>query len=329
MKSENKVRVMKSVFGFIVACCLCVGCSTKEDLDSRAVIRLGVENTTRASIDNVGELAQYAGDKVGIVGMETTTQVPPVGVWDGVLLMNNVKTTSIDADGTLHWAGAYYYPMDITHFVKFCAYHPYAVSGTSGANYLRASSDNTAPVLHFTLTGQEDVMYASPVVGNYSVAPGKLSFKHALTQLSFELDDPDGTFSGVTLNGITVQEANTTCSMNIETGALGEWGNPKSLELPGIANIPINAVGSKQVIDGEIMLQPGLSSFAITVKTSIGDFADITVTPTSNGDGSPATVFSAEQAYRITLRFAKKSPIAMTASVTEWVFGGTGSGVVE
>lgn len=329
MKSENKVRVVKSVFGFIVACCLCAGCSTKEDLDSRALIRLGVRNATRASIDNVGDLAQHAGDKVGIVGMETTSQVPPAGVWDGVLLMKNVRTTSIDADGTMHWAGAYYYPMDVTHFVKFCAYHPYAAEGASGDNYLQIPSDNTAPVLNFTLTGQEDVMYASPVVGNYSVAPDKLSFRHALTQLTFELDDPDGNFSGVTLNGITIQEANTTCSMNIETGALGEWGNPKSLDLPNIANIPIDAVDAKQTIAGEAMLQPGLPSFSITVKTSAGDFSDVTVTPSQNSDGTPATAFAAEQSYRITLRFAKKSPIAMTATVTEWQFGGTGSGLVE
>jgi len=179
------------------------------------------------------------------------------------------------------------------------------------------------------LGGQEDVMYAGPVVGSCNVKPDKLTFKHVLTQLTFELDDPDGNFAGATLEGITFQEVNTRSSMDIETGRLGAWSEPKSLDMPGIAGLPIAATAAKQVIDSEIMLQPGLSEFSITVKTSVGTFTDVKITPTQNSDGSAATTFGAEQSYRISLRFAKKTVISLGATVEAWKFGGTGAGVVE
>ncbi len=328
MELKNEASIMKSVIVLLAAGCLCAGCSTREDLDSRGVIRLGVENATRAAIDNVGELAQYAGDQVGIIGMETDSRTPAAGVWNGALIMDNVRTSDIDADGTIHWAGTYYYPMEADHFVKFCAYHPYAASGASGDSFVAMPTAGQAPVLHFVLSGQEDVMYAGPVVGSSKAAPDKLTFKHVLTQLTFELDDPDGEFAGATLEGITFQEVNTRSSMDIETGALGAWSEPKSLDMP-IASVPIAAKEAKQTIDGEIMLQPGCSEFLITVKTSAGTFTDIRITPTKNSDGSAATTFGAEQSYRISLRFAKKTMISLGATVEEWKFGGTGSGVIE
>jgi len=179
------------------------------------------------------------------------------------------------------------------------------------------------------LGGQEDVMYAGPVVGSCNVKPDKLTFKHVLTQLTFELEDPDGEFTGATLEGITFQEVNTRSSMNIETGALGAWSEPKPLDMPGIASIPIAAKDAKQTIDSEIMLQPGLSEFLITVKTSVGTFPNVKITPTLNSDGSAATTFGAEQSYRISLQFAKKTVISLGATVEGWKFGGTGSGVIN
>ncbi len=328
MELKNGNSIMKSVIAILVAGCLCVGCSTREDLDARGVIRLGVANATRASIDNVSDLAQHAGDRVGIIGMETDSQTPAAGVWNGALIMDNVQTSSIDTDGTIHWAGTYYYPMEADHFVKFCAHHPYAASGTSGESYVAMPTTGQAPVLHFVLDGQKDVMYAGPVVGSCNVKPDKLTFKHVLTQLTFELDDPEGNFAGATLEGITFQEVNTRSSMDIETGRLGAWSEPKSLDMP-IASVPIAAKDAKQTIDGEIMLQPGLPEFLITVKTSVGTFTDIRITPTKNSDDSVATTFGAEQSYRISLRFAKKTVISLGATVEGWKFGGMGSGVVE
>ncbi len=329
MELKNETSIMKSVVVLLAAGCLCAGCSTKEHLDARGVIRLGVENATRASINNVSDLATHAGDKVGIIGMETDSQTPAAGVWNGALIMDNVQTSGIDADGTIHWAGTYYYPMEADHFVKFCAYHPYAASGTSGDSFVAMPTAGQAPVLHFVLDGQEDVMYAGPVVGSSKVAPDKLTFKHVLTQLTFELEDPDGEFTGATLEGITFQDVNTRSSMDIETGALGAWSEPKSVDMPGIASVPFAAKDAKQPIDGEIMLQPGLPEFLITVRTSVGTFTDVKITPTQNSDGSAAATFGAEQSYRISLRFAKKTLISLGATVQPWQFGGTGSGVIE
>ena len=298
---------------------LLTGCS-REDLDSRNEIRLGVRSTaTRAAIDNVDDLSQYGGTKVGILGVETSETG---GTWDGPLTMPNVRTTSIGSDGTLYWSGTYYYPLDGTA-VRFCAYHPYADTGTTGANYLELASGNTAPTLHFTISGAEDVMYATPVAGSRDRKADKLDFHHVLTQLQFIIDDPNGNLTGQTLEGITVQSTHTRSTMNIETGALGAWSNEQDLVME-VSSTPIDAESAPQKIDAAIMLEPNQSDFSITVKTSGTTISDVKIKPSTEG-----AKFEAGKRYAITLKFLKQTEIELSATVQPWEFGGTGEGVVE
>ena len=298
---------------------LLTGCS-REELDTRGEIRLGVRSTaTRAAIDNVTDLSQYAGSKVGVIGVET----PGTGsAWDGTLTMPNVQTTSIDTDGTLYWSGKYYYPLDGTS-VRFCAYHPYAATGTSGANYVEQGSGNTAPALHFTITGAEDVMYAVPVAGSRDQRPDKLDFRHVLTRLQFKLDDPNGNLTGQTLEGITVRGAHSCSTMNIETGARGPWTIEQDLSME-LTPVAISAESAPQAIDGSIMLEPDQSDFTIDIATSGGTISDVKIKPTAAG-----ARFEAGKCYEITLKFLKQTEIELSATVKPWEFGGTGEGVVE
>ncbi|MDE6570560.1 MAG: fimbrillin family protein [Alistipes sp.] len=332
---KNNIRIVTlAVRASVVVACAWVmtSCFTKEELDSRGVIRLGVSApaklSSRAAINSVNDLSQYSGDKVGIFGLEIDRSTPVLGAWSGNLVMSDVKTSAVDADGKLHWNGTYYYPLEDTRYVEFFAYHPHAEIGTEGDNYVEMSGSDDAPTLFFTLDGSQDVMYTTPVVGNVSTAPGKLKFKHALTRLTFALDDSFGSFVGGKLNGITFQQVNTKGSMNIENGVLGAWSDKQDLKMV-LSPVDIDAVSQVQKVEGDMMLQPGLSEFFITVHTSYGDISNVRITPKTDADGSPADVFAAAQSYRITLKFDKKQDIESSATVEDWQFGGYGVGVVE
>lgn len=336
LKNNIRIVTLAARASVIVACAwVMTSCFTKEELDSRGVIRLGVSApaahtalSSRAAINSVNDLSQYGGDKVGVFGLEIDRPTPVLGAWSGNLVMKDVKTSAIDTNGTLHWTGTYYYPLEETRYVEFFAYHPHAEIGTEGDNYVEMSGSDAAPALFFTLDGSQDVMYAGPVVGNISTAPGKLKFRHALTRLTFALDDSYGSFAGATLNGITFQQVNTKGSMNIENGTLGEWSEKKNLDMV-MTPTAIDASAQPQHIEGDMMLEPGQSEFFITVKTSFGDIANVKIMPKTNADGSAAATFAAEQSYRITLKFDKKQEIESSATVEDWQFGGYGFGVVQ
>ena len=165
-------------------------------------------------------------------------------------------------------------------------------------------------------------MCAEPVIGSRSRVPGPLEFRHVLTQLRFRLVDPEGAFAGETLDEIALLDVNTTGVMDVETGALGAWGDPAELAVPGIETVP-------QEVGGEVMLQPGLSSFVIRVVTSRGSYDRVVIRPTSVMGETVETSFAAGRSYLITLTFRPLTGISLSATVVPWQMGGTGSGVVQ
>ncbi len=331
MKSNKKME-LKFLCGALVAFAALAGCSTKEELVTRGEIRLGVADPTRAAVNSLEGL-QSIGNNIGIFGVKTAGHTSDVGAdWTdatfnenspeaGGLIMNNVQTSSIDADGRIHWAGTYYYPLDENSGVKFCAYHPFTAN-------VSAPAAGQAPVASFTLTGAEDLMYATPVVGWRTKTEGTdLHFNHVLTQLTFVLSDPEGNFGGKKLTGIKFLGANTTGKMNIETGAIDGWTTPGDLAVSGLGEgieITADAQSSDgQTVGSEIMLQPGQTSFPITVTIDGYDYTGITIRPTA-----PATEFGVGKSYKITLIFKERVPIGVSASVQAWEDGGFGSAEV-
>lgn len=312
-------------------------CAREENLASLR-IRLGVQvsDVTRGAVNDAAGLSAV-GDKVGIYGMVTTGTLPEellTTAWGEVPLMDNVRTTSIDAStGALDWSGSYNYPVEEGRYVKFCAYHPYAAAGLSGDNYVVAPGENRAPQLYFTLTGAEDVMLADPVLGGKQLSPDQLVFEHKLTQIRFQVSDESGSFTGQTLNGITFNGVNTTCSMDLETGEMGAWGTPSDGISAGIDS-PVAITGTTaapEQVGTEVMLQPGQSAFNVKIVTSKGTFGSVAIRPTSSADGGSTTetAFAAGRSYLITLIFRGLNQVAVTASVTPWVMDGTGEGIVE
>lgn len=193
-------RIYGSCTG-LLACLLLCTCAGQEPLSPDGLIRLGTQaggyegSATRASVNDLAGLAAV-GDKVGVYGVVTARTdalyAPLTSEWNGTPLMDNVRTTGIDAaTGMLFWNGDYTYPLEENRRVKFCVYHPYAPVGTGGDNYVEAVAGQS-PMLHFRLTGTEDVMWVRPVTGSRREAPSALLFEHKLTQLRFRLVDDEG-----------------------------------------------------------------------------------------------------------------------------------------
>lgn len=316
-------------FLFLVAFCgLLVSCSTKQELDSRdseRIIRLGageVGDAPTKAVNSLTDLAkQGVGDNIGIYGVSVReNSAAPVVGWGNDCPMPNVKTTAISADnGLISWNGVYLYPVDDS-YVKFCAYYPYATTEGNGRLRLEAPATGKAPVLSFTMNGQDDIMYAAPVVGRHDVTPATLMFRHVLTQLRFEIVDNSETLVGEKILGITVLDVNTSSSMNIETGVLGTWESKGNLSVLGSNGIEIVS-SNPQIVGSGIMLQPGQSSFQVRVETTVGTYT-ATVRPTSIVNGVSETSFAAGRSYLISLHFDKSSELNAMASVSEWLLMG-------
>ncbi|MBD5067864.1 MAG: fimbrillin family protein [Alistipes sp.] len=317
---------------FVIAFCgLLASCSTRQELDPRneGVIRLGVGKiVTRAEVGSVTAL----GDNIGIYGVQLPekpadlTDLSGIG-WGNALSMNNVRSTGVAASGAISWDGIYYYPLDPAHYIKFCAYHPYAADGTNFS--VDAPADGQAPVLRFALDGTDDILYAAPVIGSRSEVPAALTFRHALTQLMFKIKDVHGELrrNKTKVLNIIFQDVNTVSSMDIETGIFGEWSAPDNLKVPGIEGeeFAFEEEGPDFVAPGDaIMLEPGLASFKITLETSDGTFSDVTIRPS----GEP--VFAAGHSYEITITFnEQQAEISAAATVVDWKFGGTTNIIIQ
>jgi hypothetical protein len=119
--------------------------------------------------------------------------------------------------------------------------------------------------------------------------------------------------------------------MNVETGELGDWGGSTDLALSGFSPVPITRSSSAapQLLDGELMLQPGAKSFTLRVVTSRATFDNVVIRPTSTVDGQKETTFVAGRSYLVTLTFKQRLEIESGATVVPWVLGGTGEGIVQ
>ena len=328
---------MKSKIGFaLLGLALLASCTKETDMnvvpEGQEIITLGVTTGagTRAAINDLPALSASAAG-VGIYGQATTAAAANTSItseWTATPLMKNVKTTAIDVTtGAMKWDAVYAYPNTAPLNVKFFAYYPYAGESTSGDNYVKAASAGTAPVLTFKLTGEEDLMWATPVLGSRTQPASALKFNHQLTQLSFKLVDGDGSFSDmITSVGLTT---NTTAKMNLETGALSEWAGSKSLML-NTSNIDMTKgtlTGNNENKEREVtlpktvMLQPEQTSFALTIIA--GGNKTATIKPVGE------STFKAGKAYLITLRLTGDVPVQLGAEVIPWVTGGVGEGNVE
>lgn len=299
---------------------------------NKTLIRLGTVMQTKAPVNDASGL-NTAG--IGIFGITTKKTVAGDAVtdWTAAKILDNVKPQSVESDGSIVLPIPYYYPEDAADYVKFMAFHPYAATGTTGDNYLHVT-DAAAPELNFTLTGKEDLMYATPAIGNNATTVAQeLAFKHSLTQITFDVIKDAAMTGDLSVTGIQFAGVNTTGKMNIETGAISDWGTPgdltafNSVSDGGAVEIP--ASGATPVVAGSpVMLQGGQEKFALNIATTAKTFQGVEILPTS-----PATAFEVGKSYKVTITFnvgnvTPGQEIKLSASVQPWEDGGTGSGSV-
>lgn len=315
---------MKRIVGLWLGLALLASCTQHDELVDSGLIRLGVKAGAYSRADATSAGLAAIGDKIGIYGVvtqKTSTTDLLSGEWVLNPLMNNVRTTSVnESDGAIEWANAYSYPQETNRYVKFCAYHPYApAANPASGNYVEMNTGR-APLLHFTLTGGEDVMCAAPVIGSRGQDPTPLIFSHVLTQLRFKLVDSEGILKDTKVKTVVMNDVNTTSTMNIETGVLGEWSTPATL------NVQTQPVTVNRAVELEkaVMLQPEQATYAMTITTDNGTvYSGVKIKP----DNDP--VFKAGKSYLVTLSFRNKTEIKSSVTVQPWILGGYAENIIQ
>ncbi|MDD3039249.1 fimbrillin family protein [Bacteroides sp.] len=169
---------------------------------------------TRAVVNNIGDIS------VSSLGIYEVAEgkTPGTFPWSVSPLLNNTPPSSISGN-QLSFSPRLYYPMGGQKII-FYGYYP-RTTATSGANYVTPPSSGNAPTFNFTLTGQEDIMYAVSTPSG-STTPGaavSLTFNHKLTQIQLNTS-----ILGSLLTSVKITNVKNTGSMNLETGAI-TYGN--------------------------------------------------------------------------------------------------------
>lgn len=218
---------------------------------------------------------------------------------------------SITFDG-----GPYYYPSDGTT-VSFFAFSPQATETT-------AATTGTSPVVTHTITGQQDVMWASATgskSGSAAAVNPIINFQHVLTQLQF-IFKSDITYpaTGNTVVSLTVKAQPTLVRMVVGTGVCTFATNADmpvftATTLPAGVNIATAGTNA----NSPIMTSAAASYlFDIVIKPASG-------APNVTYSNVPLTLTTvAGSAHQITFTFFE-TVVTATSTVANWIAGTGGS----
>ena len=187
-------------------------------------IRLAIVEDTPHARSVVNSINDISIGSLGIYEVAEGT-VPGTFPWTLSPLLNNAAPVGINGN-ELSFSPSLYYPAG-GRKVIFYGYYP-RTTATNGANYITPPGNGTAPVLNFTLTGQEDIMHGVSVAGG-SYSPGTtipITFKHKLTQIQLNVSA-----LGTLLSSIKILNVRNTGSMNLETGAITYGNNTVDITL--------------------------------------------------------------------------------------------------
>lgn len=332
-----KVNMIRAILpGLLLAACL-TGCSDRQIVrpgeDERVKIRLSATlSETKGAVGSLEELDALP-ERFGIYGADTRRKEASGKLgeeWGKPMRMDNVRAAGVDTLGRVVLERDYTYDPDENSYVKFCAYSPYAPSeeGAAGGSYVEGPSAGQAPALYFRLNGQQDLMWASPVIGNKLTVPRGFVFEHLLTQLRFQIADAAGTMEGYSVKAVLFSGIGTRCPVDLETGEMGKWTEPSddiTLTIP--APVPITGTpDTPQPVGSEVLLPPGQEYFIVRVVTDKDVYRNIRIVP-----AEPEKTFRAGKAYLITLSFnvsdepgGDPTDIQVGVTLKPWERGGYG-----
>ena len=309
----------------IVATVLLCSCS-KEPAESFAggdptspiIPGAGVAMTVETKADLSGVVSGTAfpasTDKVfSVVGYKGT--VAPTNNWSSPYIANVAVNSG--AGSALSFATSQYYPANGDK-VYFYAYSP--ANGT-----YTAGSGSTAPMVSWTITGQQDIMWAkvdqgiakNPVPANQPQP--NFAFIHLLKQVKFKIVK-DNTFEdNIKLTSLKIIGAKTVASLALNTGTLS-W-NSATDDLTAYNDNTGQAItGTATAVgtDGSpVMFEPG-TSFKVRAVAGGVTYADVTVTLGGSNAGQAGV------SHEVTLTF-KRNAIVPTATITDWSKGTAGN----
>ncbi|BCG54344.1 hypothetical protein AI2BBH_13900 [Alistipes indistinctus] len=271
---------------------------------------------TKADLSGVvsGTAFPASTDKVfSVVGYKGSAA--PTTDWSSPYIANVAVNSG--AGSALSFATSQYYPANDDK-VYFYAYSP--ANGT-----YTAGSGSTAPMVSWTITGQQDIMWAkvdqgiakNPVPANQPQP--NFAFTHLLKQVKFKIVK-DNTFEdNIKLTSLKIIGAKTVASLALNTGTLS-W-NSATDDLTAYNDNTGQAITGTATAVGEngspVMLEPG-TSFKVRAKAGDVTYADVTVTLGGSNAGQAGV------SHEVTLTF-KRNAIVPTATITDWSKGTAGN----
>lgn len=209
----------------------------------------GIDATTKALVD------VFTNDNINEIGIYGTSSTK--------VLYNGISPTKIGNNQELVFTNpSLVYPVDGSS-VTLAGYYPRQSKGT-----VYSINNNT---LQFTLTGEEDLMYAAPTNAGNKKAPKtvNLNFVHKLTNVKFNLINgtgnmlPDGNISITT-------DAPNSGNLDLSDGTITiDQASTTTFTLSTDINAStINVNKDTTFVDGNLLLFP---KQAYTFKLKIGD----------------------------------------------------------
>lgn len=202
--------------------------------------------------------------------------------------------------------------------------HPHyptnAATTTNIMGYYPAATSITEGNISITITGEEDVLYASAVSGS-KATPVKSSmlFKHKLTQFKVVVKRAEDVLTDASNINVTVKNANTTFKMAIASGIITDWGLPQINTIKPVDN---QSTTSDGYTSKGIMLQPELSTIELNVSATNFTSKDITFKAVNNiGETGDTIKFGAGKSYTLTITFGAKDITGIGASIGKWEEG--------
>lgn len=309
---KTLVLSMISIAATVAAMTACTSESDEVDnvIDAPVEIKMSagvMEITTKAAIE------QNKAFDARVIASSTSADYTSL-LWTGA----NAGNISVAEGGAVTFTPEQFYPANGTDIYMIgIAPQP--------TNQISAGS------VDYTITGEEDIMYANQISGNKNdKTDKKIEFNHLLTQLKIKVlaENQEAIDAWGTITSIEVVNAPTLLTLSLKDGKIA--GNStdsdiKNLNLIGLTtgmSIP-NKKDSEEAKDaGYCMVLPKTTDlYQLSVVTSkITTAVPITL--------QNLTKLEASTAYTVTLTF-KSTNVDVTATTGEWKTDITGSGTVE
>lgn len=231
------------------------------------------------------------------------------------------KAVESDDDGILRFTAPQYYPVN-GEKLYFYAYSPVNV-----ARYT-VGSGPAVPTVEWTLTGQEDIMYARDETGIPIASVGTvqaqpfLEFHHLLKQVRFKLVQGPGFGDNISATKISVKNTSTQVTLDLITGKV-TFSDVQPLSLSG--DFIIQSADKATPISDCLLCEPGAELEIEVVAQNVVYQGRTTL---SNANSSTVTAGGPGVSHLVTLNFTG-TQILPVATIEEWKTGGVVSDVIQ